>query len=209
MNNEDIIIKSKATKEILRKMISDTGYWQWWSIIEDDVMVEFGGIQYYDETSKVKESRSGCLGICFFDNAFIIFLYNNKTINDWVEKLYEDQIEAFSLDPEGFIFDDSEYAIGLMDEYDRRSGNIDSKDEADYKIKNAKHLLAGTCGDYGFIVGGDICKVTSKKGFLNDDDIKMSYDKWWEYWKDYWNKRGTEDAYEEDYACEVTIPYDD
>ena len=38
-------------------------------------------------------------------------------------------------------------------------------------------------------------------------DTKLLSEKWWEYWKDYWQKRGTKDAYKEDYACEVTIPY--
>jgi hypothetical protein len=39
--------------------------------------------------------------------------------------------------------------------------------------------------------------------------LRMSHasEKWWEYWKDYWLKRGTKDAYKEDYAFEVTIPY--
>lgn len=209
MSKEDVTINKKETKEILREMISDTGYWQWWDKVEEDIMLEFGGIQYYDETSKGKKRKSGFLGLCFFENTFIIFLCNNNTIDGWIDKLHEDEIEAFSLDPERLIFDDSEYAMGLMSEYERRSGNVDSKDDAVYKIKNAKHLLAGTCGDYGFIAGGDIFKVISKKGFLGDDDVKISYEKWWEYWKDYWNKRGTEDAYEEDYACEVTIPFDD
>lgn len=45
------------------------------------------------------------------------------------------------------------------------------------------------------------------KDILNKAITDVGYWQWWEYWKDYWQKRGTKDAYKEDYACEVTIPY--
>ena len=41
---------------------------------------------------------------------------------------------------------------------------------------------------------------------ISEEDIKRLSKKWWDYWKDYYDKRDTEEAYEKDYACEVTIP---
>ena len=65
---------------------------------------------------------------------------------------------------------------------------------------------SGIC-NFGFIIGGDHLKLYGRKEEYTDEDIKQLSEKWWEYWKDYWQKRGTKDAYKEDYACEVTIPY--
>ena len=38
------------------------------------------------------------------------------------------------------------------------------------------------------------------------EDIEKAYQDWWKYWEDYWRLRKTKDAYEKDFACEVTIP---
>ena len=79
----------------------------------------------------------------------------------------------------------------------RCSGNI---------IKNAKCFVAATSGNVGFIAGGDELKLFGYRGLFKENDIKQLSEKWWEYWNDYWKKRGTESAYDKDYACEVTIP---
>lgn len=58
----------------------------------------------------------------------------------------------------------------------------------------------------GFIAGGDELKLFGYRCLFKENDIKQLSEKWWEYWNDYWKKRGTESAYDKDYACEVTIP---
>ncbi len=198
---------NKESKIIISKAISDVGYWQWWDEVENDYMVEFGGVLMYNETKKGKQARTSSIAIGFFDNAFLIYLDNDE-VNDWYTLLHEDAINPYDLDPDGFKFDDREYAIGLLDKYKRRHGPFHSADEAINTIKNSKEILAGTCGNVGFIIGGDICKVFGAKDDYSDEEIRESSEKWWEYWKDYWTKRGTKDAYEEDYACEVTIPFE-
>jgi hypothetical protein len=193
------------SKEILSKAISDVGYWQWWDEVEGDVMVEFGGVLLYDESKKGKKPRSSTLALCYYNNAFLIYL-DNDTIPKWYDLLHEDAIDPPTLDPDGFIFDDKAYAIELLGRFKKRHGPFSSEAEARETIENAKNILAATCGDYGFIIGGDITTVYNRNGEYSDTDIKRLSKKWWEYWKDYWNKRGTKDAYDSDYACEVTIP---
>ena len=73
-------------------------------------------------------------------------------------------------------------------------------------IRNAKCVVAATSENVGFIAGGDELKVVGNRGLYKEEDILLLSKKWWEYWKDYWKKRETNDAYEKDYACEVTIP---
>lgn len=46
----------------------------------------------------------------------------------------------------------------------------------------------------------------SHDGELSLDDVENRKDKWWDYWKEYWEKRDSENPLPKDYACEVTIP---
>ncbi len=199
-------ITDKETKEILSTAVSDVGYWQWWDEAEGDFMVEFGGVLLYDETKKGKQPRSSTIAISFWGNSFLVFLDNNEVSADWIDNLHNDLIDPFTLDPDGFIFDDKEYALDIMMRFKKRHGPFSSKDEAKETIMKSKSILAATCGDYGFIIGGDVCKVYGPSGDISEDDIKRLSKKWWDYWKDYYDKRDTEEAYEKDYACEVTIP---
>ena len=59
------------------------------------------------------------------------------------------------------------------------------------------------------MVGGDQLEVLTHSGKLSEDDINEGAKRWGIYWRDYWDKRGTKEAYEKDYACEVTIPIKD
>lgn len=197
---------TKETKEILNKAITDVGYWQWWAEEEGDYMVEFGGTLLYNEKKKGKEPRSSVVALCYFGNAFLIFLDNNMEPN-WIDLLHNDGIDPPTMDPDGLIFDDKEYAIDLLSTFKKRHGPFSSKDEAISTINNAKEIVAGTCGDYGFVIGGDELIINGVEEDLTDEDIKRMSDEWWEYWKSYWKKRGTKSAYKYDYACEVTIPF--
>ena len=197
---------TEETKSILSNAISDVGYWQWWDQVDNDFMVEFGGVLLYDESKKDKMLRSSTVAIGFLNNAFIIFLDNNNESTTWYDDLHNDAIDPFTLDPDGFIFDNKDYSIDILSKYKKRHGPFNSRDEAINTILKSQHLLAATCGDFGFIAGGDMVKAIGSKGDYTDDDISRLSKKWWEYWKDYWKKRETVDAYEKDYACEVTIP---
>ena len=75
-------------------------------------------------------------------------------------------------------------------------------------FSSVKHILAARCGHYGFIVGGDDLVVVGNHGKYTEQDIENAAKQWWAYWRVYWRKRTTKDAYEKDWACEVTIPAD-
>ena len=198
---------TKEINKILCKAISDCGYWMWWDLSEGCAQAEFGGVLLYDEAKEGKEPRSGHIAIRFVDNAFIVFLDNGPAEDlpeDWYDRLYNDELEPFTMDPDELVFDDAEYAVKILKEYK----NVNGKDSTvgEDVIRSSKHILAGRCGYVGFILGGDTIQVIGNKGEYEPAEIKSVCEKWWEYWKEYWKVRGTKDAYEQDYACEVTIP---
>ena len=73
-------------------------------------------------------------------------------------------------------------------------------------LTGANHLIAAKCGDVGVIAGGDRMEFVTYNGLISEEEIATLSKKWWEYWKDYWRLRGTRNAYQKDWACEVTIP---
>ena len=194
---------NKETKEILQRAISDVGYWKWWNQEEEKIQIKFGAVLLFDDTKKDREARTSDIALVYCGNAFIIFLDNDEQ-DGWFDELHKDVIDPYTLDAEGLVFDNAEYAINLIKQFKNKKSTINEVDEN--IIKNAKYFVAATSGNVGFIAGGDELKLFGYRGLFKENDIKQLSEKWWEYWNDYWKKRGTESAYDKDYACEVTIP---
>ena len=42
--------------------------------------------------------------------------------------------------------------------------------------------------------------------YPSESEIEDAAERWWDYWRSYWQLRGTPDALAKDWICEVTIP---
>lgn len=195
------------TLNILADAISEVGSWHWWVIKDDMVQVQFCDILLYDETKSEKEPHTtDVLAVRFYGHAFAVFL-DNLDEDDWYVRLYDDDSDIYPVDTYDLVFDDIKTAGLLLDDY---KNTIPIKDfDGPETLSAAKHLLCARCDNVGFIVGGDEIKVVGKNGKYTEEEIEAASGKWWDYWKDYWKLRGTKDAYEKDYACEITIPVRD
>ena len=193
----------QKTKDTLCKAITEVGYWQWWDEVEGDYMVEFGGVLLYDRFKTGKQSRTSTVALCFYDNAFLIFLDNKKSSSEYYVALHEDSMAPIRMDPDTMVFDDPQYASNLLTQFKHRHSKFNNKDAAVFAITHAKVLIAATCQEYGFIIGGNICEIQGRHGVFSDSDILNLSAEWWNYRESYWEKRETKDAYEYDYACEL------
>ena len=146
------------------------------------------------------------IAIRFFGNVFAVFLddLDENEEKPWYERLHDDEIPAFECDGYEMEFDSLEYAKKVYDGYRNRTP-ITHFDGID-TLAGTKHLIAARCGDAGFIAGGDLIKVVTNNSSISEEEIEPLSRKWWDYWKDYWRLRGTKDALQKDWACEVTIP---
>ena len=194
---------SRDTLNILSDAISDIGSWIWWDTDEDMIQMEFCDVQLYDDTKEVKETHSSHIAVCFTGNYFAVFLDRTDDEN-WYVKLHNDEAGPFELDGYELSFDHVKDAKNVMHSYRRRHSLRPRFDES--LFSSAKHIMSGKCGDVGFVVGGDRIAVVSHRGKYTEEMIVEGNNRWWAYWEDYWRLRGTRDAYEKDYACEVTIP---
>ena len=196
---------NQETLNILSDAISDIGSWCWWHIDKERVQLEFRDVQLYDYSKEEKEANSSVIALVFKKNAYALFLDNKDNDNKkkWYDQLHDDEISPFDINGYEFEFNNSEFVNEVINEYKNKTEMKKIKDDL---IINSKYILAAKCYDVGFVVGGDELEIINHQGKLNEDDIKKASNKWWEYWQDYHKKRKTKDAYEEDYACEVTIP---
>ena len=199
----------KKVLDILADAISDVGSLQWWYAGDNMFQVEFRDVQLYDDSKPEKDTHTmEVIAVRFLGNVFAVFLDNldEEEGNPWFERLYKDEIPAFECDGHELEFDHPEYAKEVYDGYRNRTsvtsfGGMDT-------LTGAKHLIAAKCGDAGVIAGGDRMEVVSRHGVISEEEIEALSRKWWEYWKCYWRARGTHDAFQKDWACEVTIPMD-
>ena len=196
-------ILDNDTLNVLVDAISDVGSWRWWYTDDEIVQLEFQDVQLYDYSTKEKETHSSIIALSFKGNSFALFLDNLDDNKDWYTRLQLDDIEPFSLDCYEFRFNDAQYVNEIINSYKNKTT---IKDIIDETIVTAKYILAGKCGELAFIVGGNILEVLNHQGKMNKEDILKANQDWWKYWEDYWKLRKTKDAYDKDFACEVTIP---
>lgn len=192
------------TLNILADAVSEVGSWHWWTIKDDMVQIQFCDILLYDESKPEKDTHTtDVLAVRFYGHSFAVFL-DDQDEDDWYVRLHDDDSVMYTVDTYDLVFDDVKRAGSLLDEY---KNIIPIKDFNGMEtISAAKHLLCARCDNVGLIVGGDEIKVVGKKGIYSEEEIEAASGKWWDYWKSYWKLRGTKDAYEKDYACEITIP---
>ena len=198
----------KETLDILSEAISDVGSWQWWYTAKDMFQLEFCDVMLYDETKAEKEPHTSVIALRFYGNAFAVFLDNleEETGKKWYDRFYDDEILILQIEPYEFRFDDIEYAEKVFGGYRNKTTMKQFEGIGDFSC--VKHILAAKCEEYGFIVGGDDLVVVGKSGKYTEEEIVNAAKKWWAYWRNYWRLRKTKEAYEKDWACEVTIPVD-
>ena len=202
------MMMEKKTLDILSDAISDIGSWQWWYTAEDMFQLEFCGVMLYDDTKAEKDTHTSTVALRFYGNSFAVFLDNlqEETGRKWYDRFYDDEILTIEIDPYEFRFDDIGYADQVFNLY--RNKTPMKRFESTDDFSSVKHILACRCGDYGFIAGGDDLAVVGHKGKYTEEEIEEAAKRWWAYWRDYWRLRKTKEAYEKDWACEITIPAD-
>ncbi len=190
----------KESLKILAKAISDVGCWCWWVTDINLVQLEFRGVQLLNNNSLDKNSKSAHIALRFSENDFLIFFDKNEE-NDWHIKLQKDEIEPFPIHYDFFEFNNNE----MINEIERAYTNkIVIKENK--KMDGIKNVLVFKAGSVAVVIGGDIFGVYDRDGEITEKNLLERNKLWWIFWKDYWEERETNEAYNKDYACEVTIP---
>jgi hypothetical protein len=67
-------------------------------------------------------------------------------------------------------------------------------------------ILGFWAGSIGLAVVAKSMGIFSHAGELSMEDAVAANQKWWAYWREYWQRKDTDNPMPEDYTCEVTIP---
>lgn len=192
------------TLDLLAGAISDVGAWNWWHVKGDTVQMEFRDVQLYDESKSEREARStDILAVCFHGHAFAVFL-DDMDDDGWHQRFQNDSSLFYPIDACELAFDDAGKAEALLNDYKNKKFIKDFNGLE--SISSARHILCARCEGDGFVVGEDEVAVVGEKGRYTEEEIETAARKWGEYWRTYWKLRGTDQAYEADFACEATIP---
>jgi hypothetical protein len=195
---------------ILESAISDVGYWRWWhEALPGFFQVEFGGVQLWTPPTKDDRPPPGIIGLGFKDPTLVAFLTELSAAalqSDWRLALHQDQIEPFTVTYDEFTLSQADQVKSMTDGC---SIEFLVGSEFDLIPKEGSSFLAFRAGPVGLVVVAEQMAVASSSGDLSSaEKIASSNAAWWEYWKDYWQRRDSDSPLPKDYACEVTIPRD-
>jgi hypothetical protein len=190
----------EETLSTISRAISDVGYWRWWITENDCCQIEFGGIQLLSNDTINENSKSAVMALQYSNNSFLIF-YDNDEQKNWYIELQNDKIEPFSIDHDFFSFNNIENIDLIRNGYKNETiiKKIDS-------MENIKNILCFRAGNVAVIIGGNDYCFLDEEGKISEEKLLKRSKLWWIYWKDYYKKRNTKEAYEKDYVCDVTIP---
>jgi hypothetical protein len=197
--------------EALADSITDIGYWNWWD--EDfphSIRVEFGGVQLWMPPSPDSETPRGTVALQFNNPTSVSFLIHQDAPADipenWPDLLRNDEFERFNFRDDGaFVFNEHEYVLEILNSarhVDTRFG-VSPRDE---HFLRSQCIVAFGAGPVGCIIGAENMEIITSAGEISLDDVPELHERWWEYWREYWDVRGTPNALPEDYACEATVP---
>ena len=197
---------------VLEQAITDIGYWSWWTeYLPKGVQVEFAGVQLWSEEPQEGQPQRGTLALRFVQPISFSFLTRNKAIDDlphnWPDLMQDDNLEDLpNIRYEGELhFNERDFVQRVLDAANRIDVRFGVHPKSE-EFFDAPVILAFWAGDIGCAVAAQEMTIVNPSGEVSLEDIPELHQKWWKYWNDYWEVRGTDKAFPEDYACETTIP---
>jgi len=197
--------------KILNNAISDVGFWRWWvSDFPQFIQLEFGGVQLWNPPINENGPPSGTIALKFVNPISVSFITIKKSNieKNWHQLLHEDKIGPFNINFNFFSINNISNIIQIL-KNDLVINNIFGESIENSEIFNAKYNISFLAGEVGIIIFADDIEVYNNKGKVDLKEIPLMNSKWWEYWKEYWDKKDTNNKLPKDYACEVTIPIND
>jgi hypothetical protein len=192
---------------VLAGAIYDLGSWRWWvDDFPDAFQVEFGGVQLWTPPPRPDQPPRGMVALRFDGPLSVTFLTQGDELpDDWPARLHRDEMEPLSIPYEDLAFGPP----GMIRELLARATCAETvfgapADEVDWAKAGA--ALVFWAGPAGLAVAASSVAVVTHDGEIALEELPELHRKWWNYWREYWDRRERPDALPYDWMCEVTIP---
>lgn len=209
MANPDVILSERDQLGLLAYAISDTGYWSVWTEqLPDLFQIESGGIQLYFPPTSPNQPPQTQIAIQFKNPTSINFISRNTATDnfEWVQLLREHKVQPPKCIYEQFSFGNWDWTKLLLKQV------INYKTLYGYKLTKIRLSkepisLVFWCGDIGLSVTAKELKLLNHTGDIALSEIQNINKEWWDYWRNYWDKRNSDNPLPNDPACEMTVPH--
>jgi len=206
-------MKNDSQKDILTILadaISDVGYWSYWlEQFPNLFQLEFGGVLLWNPPIKEGKAPSGQIALLFQQPYSVDFLtFSDSSSNmppDWPQLMSQDKLEL----PHGVsvLFNDQSLLEKELADVKAFQTVFGFGCQNSNKFFDSEFQCFVRAGDIGVVVCG------KKLNWRNHTENNLALDlipgrsqKWWKYWRAYWDSKETANPFPKDYACEVTIP---
>lgn len=194
----------------LEDAITDVGYWRWWiADLPSAFQLEFGGTQLWNPPAAKGEPPSGVIALRFDLPTLAVFLTARARKAaaplDWPTALQQETIDCLGLAPGDLTLTSTERFADLVRDMEVQQCLTGSFPPSPTQLQSSA-FLALRSGDLGVAVIAAGMSVRNRSGTLSPDRILEANRRWWEYWREYWQRKDGPDPMPVDYGCEVTIP---
>lgn len=196
----------------LAAAIEEGAVWQWWTASLDLVQLEFSYPQLARKSSAdAIPNPISSVALAFGKPSAFAFLTRSGARDvppDWPQQMAEDRLD-FNLLPtalsfESFALNDPACQSRVLAIPHREQLSIQTHMDS---ARDDRFQLAFWAGKVGARVAAETLQIRTHDGVIELRDVRALRNFWWEYWRAYWQRRGTAKALPYDASCEVTIPF--
>lgn len=198
--------QEKSPLEILSYAISDVGLFTWYTAnLPKYAQLEFNRTMLYFDPKDDQTPPSNQIALQF-GNVKSIYIFKDdesKLPNKWLDLLTNDKLEPLDLNYEYFSFDGGEIQK-MMSEFK----NLEKLYGEDFMTVNQDEnfKIGFKAGEVSIVIVSEKMKIMTHSGEVEFESIPEIHNKWWSYWRKYWELIDSESKLPYDSICEITIP---
>ena len=190
--------------EVLEDALSDVGIWRWWTErLPDAFQLEFLGAQLRRQLTAAAGPTEP-VAVRFDKPSVVAFLSRDPALPpDWPELLARDACpEQLWLSPEDMAINSPEAISDLFTDTMAVRMHLGSL-PADLTPYPA--TMAFWARGAGILICAEAIDLAADRRYPIEETLAWNT-RWWDYWRVYWNLRGTAEALATDWVCEACIP---
>lgn len=202
-------VKTEKSLLIIEEALTDIGRWVWWTADKDMFHIEFAGAQLFFPPIEKGTIPTSILGLQFLDIKCIARLSKDTLVLnenvEWFDNIQKDLSKPFPLAPGSLTLSNPKKVLEFLNSAHQIT--FFKGDMEDIQSLNTAETFIGFwAGTAGMIIIAKEMKLTSHHGKVKLNDIPELNEKWWNYWKEYWDKKLSGNPIPYDYNCEIIVP---